>query len=91
VEEVTMPTVLAIHEVDDIDKWLSSPKREEFFGPRGISVRTFTDQKGSNRVGLILEVPDMSVLQEMLESDEAAADMQYDGVRPETLVMLEES
>jgi hypothetical protein len=32
----------------------------------------------------------MSLLQEMLESDEAAADMQYDGVRPETLVILEE-
>jgi hypothetical protein len=86
-----MPTVLAVHEVDDVDKWLSSPKREEFFGPRGISVRTFTDQKGSNRTGLIIEVPDISVLQELLESDEAAAAMQHDGVRPETLLILEEA
>lgn len=86
-----MPTVLAFHEVDDVNKWLSSPKREEAFGSRGISVRTFKDQKGSNRVGLIMEVPDMSVLQEILESDEAAAAMQHDGVRPETLVILEEA
>lgn len=86
-----MPTVLAFHEVDDLDKWLSSPKREEVFGARGISVRTFRDQKGSNRVGLILEVPDLSVLQEVLETEEAAAAMQHDGVRPETLLMLDEA
>ena len=86
-----MPTVLAVHEVDDVDRWLSSPKREEFFGPRGISARTFKDPKGSNRVGLILEVPDMSVLQEMLETEEAAAAMQNDGVRPETMLILEQA
>ncbi|HEX5609796.1 MAG TPA: hypothetical protein VFX45_06870 [Solirubrobacterales bacterium] len=86
-----MPTVLAVHEVDDVDKWMSSPKRDEFFGARGISVRTFKDQKGSNRVALVLEVPDMAALQESLETEEAAAAMQHDGVRPETLVLLEES
>ncbi|HEV7615464.1 MAG TPA: hypothetical protein VGO36_04470 [Solirubrobacterales bacterium] len=86
-----MPTVLVVHEVDDVDRWLSSPKRDEFFGPAGISVRTFKDQKGSNRVGLILDVPDISALQEMLATDEAAAAMQNDGVRPETLVLLEEA
>ncbi len=85
-----MPTVLAFHEVDDFDKWLNSPKREEVFGAAGISVRTFRDQKDSNRVGLILEVPDVSALQEILGTEEAAAAMQHDGVRPETLVMLEE-
>ena len=86
-----MPTVLVFHEVDDVDKWRDSPKREEFFGARGVTVRTFEDQKDSNRVGLILEVPDMSTLEEMLASEEAAAAMQNDGVRPETLVLLEEA
>jgi hypothetical protein len=86
-----MATVLAVHEVEDVEKWLSSSKREEFFGPRGVTVRTFRDQKGSNRVGLVMEVPDMSALQEMLSSEEAAAAMQHDGVRPETLVILEEA
>ena len=85
-----MPTVLAFHEVDDVDHWLSSPKREELFGPAGISARTFRDPKGSNRVGLIMEVPDMSVLQEILETEGAAAAMQHDGVRPETLLILDE-
>jgi hypothetical protein len=86
-----MATVLVFHEVDDLEKWQSSPKREEFFGSRGISVRTFTDQKETQRVGLILEVPDVSALGEAMETEDAAAAMENDGVRPETLVILEES
>lgn len=86
-----MATVIGFHEVDDVDRWLSSPKRDEFFGARGISARTFKDPQGSNRVALILEVPDLDVLQEMLETEEAAAAMQNDGVRPETLLILEEA
>lgn len=85
-----MPTVLAFHEVDDVDHWLGSPKREEVFGAAGITVRTFRDPQGSNRVGLILEVPDMDVLQEVLASDATPEAMQHDGVRPETLLILEE-
>ena len=39
-----MPTVLAYHDVTDVDHWLASPKREEFFGPLGITnIRTFVD------------------------------------------------
>ena len=86
-----MPTVLAFHDVDDVDHWLSSSKRAELFGSAGVSVRTFRDPKGSNRVGLILEVADMAVVQEILERDETAAAMEHDGVRPETLLILEEA
>ena len=32
-----MATYLAFHEVDDVEHWLKSGKREEFFGPHGIS------------------------------------------------------
>jgi hypothetical protein len=42
-ERGTMETLLVFHEVDDVDHWLGSPKREEFFGPLGITVRTFRD------------------------------------------------
>ncbi len=86
-----MPTVIAFHEVDDVDHWLNSPKREELFGSAGISVRTFRDPKGSNRVGLILEVPNMAAIDEILEAPETPAAMQHDGVRPETLVIFEEA
>ena len=85
-----MPTLLAFHEVDDVDHWLSSPKREEVFGPLGITVRTFRDPEGSNRVGLITEVPDMAVFEEVMQSEAAADAMKFDGVRPETLLILTE-
>jgi hypothetical protein len=86
-----MATLIAFHEVDDVDHWLSSPKREEVFGPLGITVRTFRDPEGSNRVGLIAEIPDMAAFQELMQSQAGADAMQHDGVRPETLVILAEA
>jgi hypothetical protein len=86
-----MATLLVFHEVDDVDHWLASPKREEFFGPRGITVRTFRDPDGSNRVGLVAEVPDMTAWEQALQTEEAAEAMKYDGVRPETIVALVEA
>ncbi len=85
-----MPTLLVFHEVDDVDHWLASPKREELFGPLGMTARTFRDTDGSNRVGLIVEVPDISVWEQALQSAEAAEAMKYDGVRPDTIVGMEE-
>ena len=85
-----MPTLLVFHEVDDVEHWLASPKREEFFGPMGVTVRTFRDMQGSNRVGLIVEVPDVSIWEQALQSNEAAEAMKYDGVRPETIVAMAE-
>jgi len=32
------------HEVDDVDHWLRSPKREQTFGPMGLTARTFVDE-----------------------------------------------
>ena len=85
-----MATHLVLHEVDDVEHWLKSGKREEFFGPMGITVRTFHDPSGSNRVGLIAEIPDMDAFQAAMETDAAADTMKHDGVRPETIVILDE-
>lgn len=86
-----METLMVFHEVDDVDHWLASPKRGEFFGPMGITVRTFRDPAGSNRVGLIAEVPDVASFQAALQTEEAAEAMRHDGVRPETIVLLGEA
>jgi len=83
-----MTTILAYHDVDDVKHWLSSPKRMEVFGPLGITVRTFTDPEGSNRVGLIVEVPDMAAFQEVMASDAAAEAMKYDEVHPDTVELF---
>jgi len=86
-----MATVLIFHEVDDVERWLASPKREEFFGPLGMTARTFVDPGKTNRVGLVAEVPDLDTLLAALATDAAADAMKSDGVRPETIVMLVES
>ena len=83
-------TYLAFHEVDDVEHWLSSSKREEIFGPMGITARTFRDPDGSNRVGLMVEIPDMAAFQEFMQSEAAAEAMKHDGVHPETMLILSE-
>lgn len=86
-----MATLLAFHEVDDVDHWLSSPKRQEIFGPMGVKVRTFRDTQASNFTGVLLEVPDMAAFQAAMESEAAAEAMKFDGVRRDTLVILAEA
>jgi hypothetical protein len=83
-------THLAIHEVDDVEHWLSSSKREEPFGPMGITARTFHDPDGSKRVGLIVEIPDMAAFQVFMQTEAAADAMKHDGVHPETMLILRE-
>jgi hypothetical protein len=85
-----VPTYLITHEVDDVDHWLSSPKRAEAFGGIGATARTFRDPQGSNRVGLIAEIPDFGAFQQMIDSDTGREAMEHDGVRPDTLLVLEE-
>lgn len=87
-----MATLLVTHEVDDVERWLASPKRDELFGPMGITHRTFRDPEDPNRVGLIFEgVPDLAAFEEGLQSDQAAEAMKFDGVRPETIRTLVET
>jgi hypothetical protein len=85
-----MATYVITHEVDDVHQWLSSPTREEVFGPMGVSVRTFRDPEGSNKTALIAEIPDMEAFQEFMKTDAAADAMKHDGVNPETLLVLSE-
>jgi hypothetical protein len=87
-----MPTIFGYHDVKDTDHWLSSPKREEFFGPLGVtSIRTFVDPENRTRVGVLLDVPDMDAFVAAMETQAAADAMEHDGVLPETLVILVES
>jgi hypothetical protein len=86
-----MTTFLAFHEVDDVDHWLHSPKRQEVFGPMGITAQLFTDPARSNRVGLLLEIPDMEAFQKFMQTEAAADAMKSDGVHADTLLILEKA
>src|SRR4029434_4152002 len=68
-----MPTVMAYHDVKDKDHWLASPKREEFFGPLGVTnIRTFVDPENPTRVGLVMDVSDMDGVMGAIETQAAA-------------------
>ncbi|AEY01859.1 hypothetical protein GU3_10515 [Oceanimonas sp. GK1] len=81
-----MTTVIAVHEVDDVGHWLSSPKRAEFFAAHGMTARTFVSVEGGKRVGLIIEhVPSLEALKTALQGADAAEAMKHDGVHADTV------
>ena len=87
-----MPTVIGHHDVKDKDHWLASPKREELFGPLGITnIRTFVNPQNPAQVAVLMDVPDMDALVAAMQSKAAAEAMEYDGVLPGTLVILVEA
>jgi hypothetical protein len=88
-----MPTVFGYHDVKDTEHWLASAKREEVFGPMGVTnIRTFVNPQDRTKVGVMFDVPDVRQFMGALESPqpEMIEAMQYDGVLPETLVILVE-
>ena len=86
-----MPTVIGYHEIKDAKHWLSSPKREEVFGPIGVTnIRTFVDPENPTRAAVLMDVPDLAAMKTAMQSAAVAEAMDYDGVLPETLVMLVE-
>ena len=86
-----MPTVFIYHEVKDKDHWLSSPKREEVLGPLGVTnIRLFVDPENPTRVGGLMDVPDLDAVMAAMQTEAVAEAMAYDGILPETLVILVE-
>ena len=87
-----MPTVIGYHDVKDKDHWLASPKREEVFGPLGVTnIRTFVDPQNPTRVAVLMDVADLDVVMGAMDSPTMAEAMEYDGVLGETLVLLVEA
>jgi len=88
-----MPTIIGHHNITKgAQHWLTSPKREELFGPLGVTnIRTFVDPQNPTRVAVLMDVSDMGALMEAMKSKAAADAMAFDGVEPESLVILVES
>jgi len=87
-----MPTIIAHHNVKDKNHWLASPKRKEFFGRLGVTnIRTFVDPQNSSRVAVLMDVPDLDAVMTALQTQSAADAMAYDGVLPDTVVVLVEA
>lgn len=88
-----MPTIVAHHNITkDAKHWLDSPKREELFGALGVTnIRTFVDPQDPTRVAVMMDVPDMGAFATAMQSQAAADAMAFDGVVPESIVVLVES
>ena len=87
-----MPTVIGHHDVKDTAHWLASPKREEVFGPLGVTnIRTFVNPQNPTQVAVLMDVADMDAVMALMESREGAEAMAHDGVLADTLVLLVEA
>ena len=73
------------------DSRVEDPHREQIFGSLGVTnIRTFVDPENPDRVAILMDVPDMDAVMGATQTEEMADAMQYDGVVPETLVILVE-
>ena len=90
-----MTTLIIFHEVNDGNRWDMAWKkgtgsRHEMFAQYGLKARTFHDPENANSKGLIVEIPDMKIWQEIMGSEEGKKAMAEDGLKVETLRMLTE-
>jgi len=87
-----MPRVIAHHEVTDTDHWLASSRREEVFGPLGVTnIQTFVNPQDRRKVALHMDVADLDALLTAMTGQAVADAMRDDGVVPETVVLLVEA
>jgi hypothetical protein len=78
-----MPAVTAHHDVKDIQHWLASPKRQEFFGLLGVTnIRTFTDPENPARVAVLMDVADLGAALAALQTAAASDVMDHEGYWP---------
>jgi len=85
-----MPTVFGYHDVKGTEHWLASPKREEFFGPLGVTNFASSSIRRSRRGSASRWVFPTWTRSWRRWSEGAAEATAFDGVLPETLVILVE-
>lgn len=90
-----MKTILVFNETENGDHWAKAwhhgeGGRHKMFEKIGVKVRTFRDPKNPNFTGGIWEIPDMKAFEEYLATDEGQKGMAEDGLKVETIHMLEE-
>ena len=93
IREDAKPTIIGQHNITKgVKHWLTSRKREELFGPLGVTnIRTFVDPQNPTRVPVLTDLPDINALMAAMQSKKAAYAMAFDGAVSESLVILVES
>ena len=83
-----MPTVIGHHDVKDTEHWLASPKREEFFGPLGVTNPDVRRPAEPGPRGSAHGRAQMDAVMAAMQTEAAAETMEHDGVLADTLVIL---
>jgi len=88
-----MPRIVAIHEVEDLPRWLAgkAERAAEIASGSGSNVVDHVAQDGSNNVAITADVSDLAALESMLSSPspETVALMQSHGVVQPIVVYVE--
>lgn len=69
-----MPTVIAHHDVKDTKHWLASPKREEVFGPPGVTPDVRRPGE-PDRVAVLMDIAGMNVVMAAMQTEPMAEAM----------------
>lgn len=87
-----MPTVIACHDISKgTEHWLASPKRQEVFGPLGVTnIRTFVNRANPSQVAVLMDVEDLDAVLAAVQNEAGLEAMAHDGVVPESLTILVE-
>lgn len=91
-----MTHVVISHEVEDAERWLAAWRgensRHQLFRENGAKhVHTMQSTRDPNRTGLIVAVSDMNALNAMLGSEQGMEAAATDGVKLDTMVILNEA
>jgi len=90
-----MTTLMIFHDVKDGKVWANAWKqgpgsRHELFARIGVKCRNFKDPNNPDSTGVLAEVTDMDAFRSMLDSEEGKKAMAEDGLKVETMKVLEE-
>ncbi|MFK8036374.1 MAG: hypothetical protein AB8B94_19755 [Hyphomicrobiales bacterium] len=86
-----MPRIIAMHDVDDVERWLASPKRDEIFKNVAFDMVTFVHPVEPNKVGLSANIPDIDKFLEINNGPIGVEAMKHDGVHADTVVFMVEA
>ena len=76
-----MPRVVGTHAVNDVKHWASKgDERVEAFSPFATEVVSYVAADGSNQVAVSANIHDMEGMMAFMQTPEAAAAMEADGV-----------
>lgn len=93
--KMAMSHIMITHGVDDGDQWAAAwtgeDSRKKLFKENGAGhVHAFVSPDNPNLAGLVIAVKDMDKLKAMLGSEEGLAAAAADGVRADTILLLNE-